>query len=183
LQTNAPFSYYQLSLNILATNYDKFIFLLDSSKLNIVSRSFSIEDVTMQYVDNSTRLENKKKLEKRYLELLGKTKDIKDILEVEEKIEAIRTEIEVQENQLKILDKQIAYSEFTIKIDKQLNTLSFEETNKYSYKLGTGLSNGWEGIKAFVVILISIWPVYILFIILYFIVKSILKKRKNNKQL
>jgi len=179
LVAEEPSSYYQISLNIQAIQFDKFVHLLDSSKLNIVSRSFSVENVTMQYVDNVKRLENKKKLEQRYLDLLAKTKDIKDILEIEEKLENIRTEIEVKEGQLKVLDKQIAYSEFNIRIEKRNINISFDDSNKYSYKLGQGLINGWEGIKSLIIILISIWPIYLIIAIIYFVIRMI-KKRKNK---
>ena len=180
LVANEPYSYYQLSLNIQASQFDKFVHLLDSSKLNIVSRSFSVEDVTMQYVDNATRLENKKKLEKRYLDLLSKTKDIKDMLEIEEKLENIRTEIEVKESQLKVLDKQIAYSEFNIRIEKRNVNISFDDSNKYSYKIGQGLINGWEGIKSFIIMLISIWPLYLLIALIYFVIKILIRRRKKS---
>jgi hypothetical protein len=179
LVANEPNSFYQISLNIQASQFDKFVHLLDSSKLNIVSRSFSVADVTMQYVDNVTRLENKKKLEKRYLDLLAKTKEIKDILEIEEKLENIRTEIEVKESQLKVLDKQIEYSEFNLKIEKRKVNISFDDTNKYSYKIGQGLISGWEGIKSFLIALISIWPIYLLIAILYYAIRGIIRKKKK----
>jgi hypothetical protein len=93
LISNEPNSYYKISLNVQASLYDKFFMPIDSAKLNIISKSFSSQDVTMEYIDNKTRLENKKKLEKRYLELLAKTKDIKDMLDIEEKLESIRSDM------------------------------------------------------------------------------------------
>ncbi len=181
LVKNEPTSYYQISLNVQASYFEKFVQLLDSSKLNIVSKSFSVEDVSMQYVDDSTRLANKKILEKRYLDLLAKTTDIKDILEVEEKLESIRTEIEVKESQMKLLNKQIAYSEINLVIEKNTSNLTYDETNKYSYKLGQGLINGWEGFKTIFVFLITIWPFYLIIACLYFLIKSIVIKRKKKR--
>lgn len=179
LVNDAPVSYYQLSLNIQATHLDKFVGSLDSSKLNIVSRNFSVEDVTMQYIDDTTRLENKKKLEKRYLDLLSKTTDIKNIMEVEEKLESIRTDIESRAGQLKVLDRQIAYSELSIRIEKRSSNLTFDQTNRYSYKLIQGFVAGWEGVKTFLIFLISLWPFYIVLAVLFFVIKVIVKKKNN----
>lgn len=180
LVTNDPYSYYQISLNIQASLFDKFFKLVDSAKFVIVSKSFSSDDVTMQYIDNSTRLENKKKLEARYLELLSKTRDIKDMLEIEEKLEGIRSDIESRENQMKEMEKQIAYSEVSVRIDRQSTSLTFEEKNKYSFKISQGFVKGWQGIKSAFVFLISIWPIYLIVAALVIFIKYWRNRRKNK---
>ncbi|MEI7727346.1 MAG: DUF4349 domain-containing protein, partial [Bacteroidota bacterium] len=120
LEKDEIFAHVEISLNVQASHFDVFLKLLDSAKINIVSSTFSVEDVSMKYIDDSTRLQNKKKLEQKYRELLSRAKDMKDLLEIEEKIEEIQSDIEVRESQLKMLDKQIAYSEFTVKIEKDV---------------------------------------------------------------
>ena len=178
---NDYYSSFDISLNIQASYFDLFLKKLDSSKINIVSRTFSVEDITMKYIDDSTRLFNKKKLEGKYLDLLAKTNDIKNLLEIEEKLEEIQTDIEVKENQLKVLDKQIAYSEVKIKIEKDITNLTYEDRTKFTYKLSQGIVKGWEGMKLIVIFLFSIWPLYILIALIYFVIKLIIKKRKNKK--
>jgi hypothetical protein len=178
---NDYYSSFDISLNIQASYFDLFLKKLDSSKINIVSRTFSVEDITMKYIDDSTRLFNKKKLEGKYLDLLAKTNDIKNLLEIEEKLEEIQTDIEVKENQLKLLDKQIAYSEFKIKIEKDITNLTYEDRTKFTYKLSQGIVKGWEGMKLIVIFLFSIWPLYILIALIYFVIKLIIKERKNKK--
>jgi hypothetical protein len=174
-------SFYHIDINIQANSFEKFIYLIDSAKLNVVSRSFSVEDVSLQYIDDSTRLANKKKLENRYLEILAKAKNIEEILQIEEKLEQIRADAEVREAQLKMIDKQVAFSSFTLKIEKKNDELSPAQKEKYSYKIGQGVSKGWDGFKSVIIFLISIWPIYLLFALIYFTVKFILKKRKNKK--
>jgi hypothetical protein len=119
-------------------------------------------------------------LEKRYLELLSKTKDVKDLMEIEGKLEEIRADIEVKENQLKIMRKQVNFSAFSITINKQNNSLSWEKTNTFAYKICNGLAEGWEGIKSFCVFIITIWPVYFLLGLLYWVIKHFVKRRKKE---
>jgi hypothetical protein len=172
---------YELSVNIQATHFDDFLKMLDSSGIDIISRTFSVEDVTLKYVDDSTRLANKKKLEKKYLELLSKANDIKSILEIEDKMEEIQTDIEIMDSQLKMLDKQITYSEFTIKIEKKYTNLSYEKSNKFLYKLGQGIVSGWTSAKTIVIFLFSIWPVYVLIFIAFIILRKVIRRRKSGK--
>lgn len=180
LVKNDVFSYIEISLNVQASQFDFFLQLLDSSKINLVSRTFSVDDVSLKYIDDSTRLQNKKKLEKKYLDLLSKTNDIKNLLEIEDKLEEIQTDIEVKESQLKLLDKKIAYSEFNIKIEKTTSDLTYEDSNKFRYKLGKGIIQGWEGFKSVLVFLITIWPLYVLITIVFLAIKK--RKKKKNKK-
>jgi len=174
-------TYFDISLNIRASHFDLFLKKLDSSKINIVSRTFSVEDISMEYIDDSTRLCNKKKLERKYIDLLAKSNDIKNLLEIEEKLEEIQTDIEVKESQLKLLDKQIAYSEVKIKIEKDITNLTYEDRTKFTYKLSQGFVRGWEGIKVVLIFLLTIWPVYILVALIYFVINPIIKRRKKKK--
>jgi hypothetical protein len=175
-------SYYDISLNVQATDFDKFLHLIDSAKLNILSRSFTVQDITLQYIDDSTRLQNKKKLENKYLDLLSKAKDIRSTLDIEAKLEEIRTDIEVKEGQLKLLDKQVAYSDFSVRIELDDKNLANSSRHNFIYRIGKGISNGWYGMKEFVIFLVTIWPVYIFAAGLIYLVQYILKKRRKNKK-
>ena len=174
-------SYYQVHLNIQAKSFDTFVQLIDSAQLTIVSRSFSVEDVSLRYIDDSTRLVNKKKLERRYLEILAKAQDIKEMLQIEEKLEEIRTDAEVREAQLKVMEKQIAYSEFDMKIEKNNKYVSSVQKEKFSYKITQGIASGWDGITTACLFLVSIWPIYLLLGFIYFLTVFFLRRIKKNK--
>lgn len=173
-------TYYEIGLNVQAAYFDKFLQLLDSAELNIVSRSFSVEDITMQYIDDSTRLQNKKKLEKKYLELLSKAADMRSTLDIEAKIEEIRTNIEVKESQLKLLNKQVAYSDFSVRIELDDVNLSKNSKSKFFYRLGKGISNGWYGMKEFLIFLVTIWPVYLFAAAFIYLIRFLVRKRRKN---
>lgn len=172
-------NYCQLTVNVKASEFDRFIALADSVELNVINKSFSVDDVTASYIDDSTRLENKRKLENRYLELLNKAKEMKEILEIEEKLEVLRSDIESRQNQMNVLNKQIAYSTFEITLEKEGFNHTFDNRNKYSNKLVQGLLNGWEGLKAVSIFILSIWPVYIVLIGIFYFIR--MRKRSKNK--
>lgn len=180
MQKDETESSISIELTVRADLFDRFVHKLDSSKLNIVSRNFTTEDVTMKFIDDSTRLQNKKKLEKKYLELVSRTNDVTDLLAIEGKLESVQSDIESREGQLKMLNKRIAYSEFSITIEKYAPGFDFQERNKFSYKLKMGLIRGWEGIKVAFVILVSIWPLYIIAAIMVIVVTVIKRRRKKN---
>jgi len=176
-----PDVYSEISLSVKAVNFDRFMSLIDSSTLEIASRSVSISDVTMQYVDDSARLANKKQLEKSYIRLLSRAQKIGDIIEIEEKIEEVRSDIESKESQFKALKFKVAYSEVYLKIEKETNKEIKHDKGKYGTDLSNGFEKGWDDLKSFIVDVISIWPVYLLVLAIAYFVWLFVKRRRNKK--
>lgn len=176
-----PDVYSEISLSVKAANFDRFMNLIDSSTLEIASRSVSISDVTMQYVDDSARLANKKQLEKSYIRLLSRAQKIGDIIEIEEKIEEVRSDIESKESQFKALKYKVAYSEVYLKIEMESNKEIKHDKGKYGTDLKNGFEKGWDDLKSFIVDVISIWPVYLLVLAIAYFVWLFVKRRRNKK--
>jgi hypothetical protein len=171
---------YSIRAKIVSDCYELFQNLIDSSKLDISYKSFEIQDVTAEFIDNAKRLETKKKLETRYYELLKQAKTVNDVIKIEDKLSTIRADIETQEGQFKVLNNEIDYSHFSIRIEQKQT----EVVPKSSYlkSIFDGIKQGWEFAKNIVVFLIIIWPVYILAGIGLFIFFKIRKKRKQHKE-
>ncbi|MFW5992014.1 MAG: DUF4349 domain-containing protein [Halanaerobiaceae bacterium] len=107
------FDRYQLK--VPAENFNYMLEDLTKKEVgNIISRSISGRDVTEEYLDLETRLENLSLQEERYRQLLEKTDDVEDILKVENELNRIRTEIERLKGRKKYLDNRIDYSTITV---------------------------------------------------------------------
>lgn len=102
---------------------------------NIVSRSESVLDVTLQYVD----LESHKKAlmteQSRLLELMEQAETVEDIISIESRLSEVRYQIESMESQLRTFDNKIDYSTVY---------LSVEEVNRYTPSEEAG---AWERIR------------------------------------
>lgn len=169
--------YYDLNAYVEANEFDKFFFLIDSCQLNIVAKSLNISDVTMQYVEDSTILHNNRILESKYISLLSKTNVIQDLLDIEDKLREIRTDIELYESRMKYLNNSINFSAISIKIEK---TGIFPKNN-FTDQVSNGFVNGWEYLKSSILFVITLWPFAIILTILIFIIKRIRKNRRNKK--
>jgi prefoldin subunit 5 len=87
----------------------------------------------------TSRLNTKRKLEERYIEILKKATKVSEILEIEKQISAIREEIEAKQGQLKYLESRVSESTVTIEFYK---TIAQKEGVKISYG-----SKIWNSIK------------------------------------
>jgi hypothetical protein len=167
-----------LTIKVPSQNFDRFISDISKGVSYFEVKTISAEDVTEQYIDLTSRLKTKKKLEERYLEILKKANKVSEILEIEEQISAIREEIESKEGQLKYLESRVSESTVTIEFYK---TIPEKEGVKISYgsKLGTAIKSGFFSLSDLLISLLSVWPFVILFFVFAYFIRKRLKRRKK----
>nr|WP_298137508.1 DUF4349 domain-containing protein [uncultured Pseudomonas sp.] len=85
----------------------------------VLSRQVKGEDVTEQYVDVETRLNNNRVLRDRLRQLLGKASSVQDILQIESELNRIQSEIDSMEARMRILKDQIQMSKVTVELRQQ----------------------------------------------------------------
>ena len=172
-------SYRNITIRISNTNFTPFLNDLSQGVKYFDRKEISSQDVTEQYIDLEARMNAKKNLEKRYLEILSKASKVSEILEIEKQLAIIREEIESKEGQLKYLKSQIAMS--TINIEMYTNNASESGvTVSYPGKIWNAIKSGFNGLSSFVLGLITIWPfILILAVVIYFIKRRFFKKKTD----
>ncbi|OOQ61264.1 DUF4349 domain-containing protein [Mucilaginibacter pedocola] len=171
---------YQLDIKIPAANFDTFLGSVSSTATKIDSKNISIRDVTTEYIDTKTRLDNKLVLEKRYLELLKRASKISEMLEIENKLAGIRADIESNQGQLNYLNKQVAYSSLTIKFYTERPS-QVETSVGFGYKIMKALESGLSLLQELFFGILSLWPYLIVIFALYLFIKRWRKRRKLAK--
>jgi hypothetical protein len=166
-------------VRIPSGNFDQFLNGVVSIAEKIDSKNIRRTDVTTEYIDITTQLENKKKLEGRYLELLKKAGKMSDMLEIENKLTEIRTDIESTQGRLNYLLKQVDYSSLDITFyNKQIVP---DNGYSFGYKLKSALSDGWIILGGLFFGFLQVWPVWILLGIAAYFVKKWLRKSNQQK--
>ncbi|MDW7729554.1 MAG: DUF4349 domain-containing protein [Bacillota bacterium] len=151
----------------------------------------SIEDVTMQYVDLESRLNNQLAQEARLVEILDMADTVEDVLEVEKELYHIRGEIESMTAQLTYLKDQVSYA--TINLNLREETIPTEVISPGAFdNFGKRIQQAFIGsinfvLNAFSVIIIAfiaMLPVLILIgfivLIIWLLVKKLSGRRKNK---
>jgi hypothetical protein len=94
-------------------------FVADAGKIgNVIRSSTSSENVTYQYYDTEAHIKALTTEEDRLLELLKKTGELKDILELEKELANVRYQIESLTSTLKKLDNLVDYSTVEVIINE-----------------------------------------------------------------
>ncbi|MDN3583493.1 DUF4349 domain-containing protein [Mucilaginibacter flavus] len=167
---------YDLKIRVPSKNFDRFLDTLSSNADHIDAKNIRVKDVTTEFIDITTQLKNKQLLENRYLELLKRATKTSDLLEIEDKLESIRTDIETTQGQLNYLNSQVAFSSLDItfyniptaeRADEQFNT-----------KFKNAVAEGWDILKTLFFDTIMLWPV----IFIGFVGVWVYRKRKRNRR-
>lgn len=88
---------------------------------NVLNHLENTEDVSEQYYDLESRLQNKKTMKSKLENYLKNAKDIKDLLEIERELNSVISEIDSMEGRLKRLANQVEYSTITINLQLPSN--------------------------------------------------------------
>ncbi len=132
----------------------------DSDK--IVEKKINSEDVTTEYVDTRSRLETKKEVRERYLDLLKQARSMKDILAVQNEINDIQEQMDAAAGRIAYLGHSSAYSTIYLDFYQVLNPTAHEETSPpFFNKLKDSIRQGWDWCSSLVLGLISVWPLWI----------------------
>jgi len=169
--------YRNLIVRIPNKNFYVFLTEISNGVAYFDRKEISSKDVTAEYIDIEARLNAKKVLEARYLELLKKATKVSEILEIEKELSVIREEIESKEGQLKYLQNKVSLSTVNIKFYKTVANAQ-DATVSFGSKMWNAIKSGWNGISTFFIGLLHIWPfIIILVAVILYIRKRIASKK------
>jgi Domain of unknown function (DUF4349) len=114
--------------------------------LQVESEKLEAEDVTRQYVDQAARLRNLHAQETQYLGILRLAKTVQDTLDVSDKLNEVRGEIEQQQAEFDALSKQVETVALTISLRAEADTKVFGLNWRPLYQLKLAARQGLESI-------------------------------------
>lgn len=166
-----------LIIRIPTNNFQNTIDSISKNVEYFDTKRISAKDVTEEFIDLEARLKAKQTLEKRYLELLSKANNVKEILEIERELSTIREEIESKQGRLKYLQNKVSLSTLDIEFYKQ--TSQNGTTISYGSKMWNAIKSGFNGLSMFFLAILHIWPFIVILIVSGFFVKRWIKKSKK----
>lgn len=172
---------YNLIIRIPSENLMKCIYDIESGDGEILYKEIDARDVTDQFIDLETRLENKRNYLNRYNDLLLKANSIKEILDIEEKIRVLEEEIDSTTGILKYLNDLVDYSTLVLTISKQRDfKYNPAKQGRFSEKIKQSLYKGWFGFVEFLLFIIKVWPFWIIITLIFYLWNNYRTRRKRK---
>lgn len=167
-----------LTIKVPVDQFDNAIQLLvtDVKKLN--EKKITSDDVTTAFVDTRSRLESKKQVRLRYLDLLKQAKNMEEILSVQSEINGIQEEIESASGRIEYLSHSSSFSTINLTFYQILNETAVDKDKpSFSTKLSKAFKDGWSWIQELFVVLVTLWPLLLAAFAVYLIFKRTRKPK------
>ena len=123
--------------------------------LRVESEHFEAQDVARQYVDQAARLRNLRAQETQYLGILKQAKTVKDTLEVSDKLNEVRGEIEQEQTEFDALSKQVETVALTISLRAEAEAKVFGLNWRPLYQLKLAARQGLESVGDYAAAMVS----------------------------
>ncbi|MCK4368846.1 MAG: DUF4349 domain-containing protein [Dehalococcoidales bacterium] len=110
----------QISIRVPAEKFELALTELRNLAVRVESESTRSEDITEEYVDLQSRLNNAEATEQQYLALLEKTEDVDDILKIYERLSWVRQEIEQIKGRMQYLERTTSMSLIEVSLEPEV---------------------------------------------------------------
>ncbi|NPV69283.1 MAG: DUF4349 domain-containing protein [Firmicutes bacterium] len=103
---------------VLRVPEDRFATILGEleSYGKIMSKNINSEDVTQQFIDTQAQIKNKERQEQRLVEIMGKANSVGELMQVENELNRVRSEVDMLKGRMKYLQSATSYSTITMTI-------------------------------------------------------------------
>jgi hypothetical protein len=152
-----------VTIKVPVDQFDNLVRSVTSTKdENVVSQKVTSQDVTGEVVDTRSRTEAKRQVRLRYLDLLKQAKNMEEILKVQQEINNIQVEIEAGSGRVGYLTHAAAYSTIELTYFQVLNAQAAQpEKPGFGLRVLNALGNGLNWVGEMLVILLTLWPLWI----------------------
>ena len=179
--------YAYLTLRIPTGKTDAFLDSL-GGEANIINRSESLRDVTLQYVDMESHIKALRTEEEQLLKLMENADTTEDLIQIQSELTNIRYSIECYQSQLNTYDNLIDYDTINLSIDEvRQESLTGEPT--VLQRIREGLANNTvsvvTGIGEFIIWLITMIPVFVVLFVVILVIVSLIRmigRRRQNRK-
>jgi hypothetical protein len=163
-----------LVIKVPVDQFDNALSQVTTGVEKVNEKRISSEDVTTEVVDTKSRIEAKRQIRLKYLELLKQARNMEEILNVQSEINGVQEDIESATSRVNYLTHSASYSTINLTFYEVLNATAINNDKpSFSTRVGNAFSNGWNAVSDFFVGLISIWPLFLLIAIVVVIIKRI----------
>jgi hypothetical protein len=174
-----------ITIKVPVDQFDRAVRSLTPDSEKVIVKKITSEDVTGEMVDTKSRIEAKKEVRERYMDLLKQAKNMKDILDVQNEINNVQEQIEAAGGRVNYLSHASAFSTIQISFYQVLNAQAKDiKEPDFGQKVLNALKNGFTWIGDLVLLVLTIWPLWLLIGLAWWAIKrwKPAVKPVNNEQ-
>ncbi len=158
-----------ITIKVPVAQFEPMMNKLPADDSKVIEKKISTEDVTGEVVDTKSRLEAKKQMRLKYLEFLKQSKNMEEVLQVQNEINAIQEQIESAAGRVAFLSNQSAMSTINLSFYQPME--GYKPTDaapSFLTRVTAAFKNGVGWFAELFVGIVSLWPLLLVVIGIYF---------------
>ena len=152
-----------LTYRVPQENYDSFLAAVAEAG-NVTYKNQQADDITAQYLDVETRLENLKAQRTRLQQLQQQADNLSDLLEIESSLTDVQSQIESWQSQMDWYSDQVEQCTVYVSLS-EVSTYS-PPSEGFGSRIVSAFADGWQnfvdGVQQLAVTLAGAWPVVVI---------------------
>jgi hypothetical protein len=162
-----------VTIKVPVGQFDNAILQVTPVAEKTVEKKITAEDVTAEMVDTKSRMEAKKRVRDRYLDLLKQAKNMEEILQVQNEINDIQENIEAAAGRIGYLAHAANYSTIQLNFYQVLDaTGNNSPVPSYSYRVLESFKSGLHWFAELFILLVSLWPLWTGIVTAWFFIRK-----------
>lgn len=151
-----------IAIKVPVEQFEDLMNQLTGSNDKVLEKKITTEDVTNEVVDTKSRLEAKKEMRQKYLELMKASKNMEEVLKVQNEINNIQEQMESATGRVDYLSHQALYSTINMTFFQPVDGYKpTDENPSFFTRISHAFSIGGSWIANLFVALVSIWPLWL----------------------
>jgi hypothetical protein len=151
-----------VAIKVPVDRFEDLLQQLPSDSDRLMEKKIESEDFTMEFVDTKSKLETKKEVRERYLDLLKQAHSMKDIISIQNEINDIQEQMEQASGRIAWLGHSSAYSTINLRFYQVLDGGVREDPSPtFFHQLRDSVVEGWKGFSSLLLGMMSVWPLWI----------------------
>lgn len=174
--------YVQLSVCVPSDKFDSFLSGL-SDVANVTHLSQSSQDVTDSYIETQSYIDSLTTQQTRLLELMAQAESLQDILDIEDRLAEVRTQLQYYSSLKNSYDAQIDYSTVTISLSEVVDYTIAEPTfgEQLLHTLKTTAENFVTFLREALFVLIRTAPYLVIIAVIVLLAVRGARRRKHRR--
>jgi hypothetical protein len=141
------YRYANLTIRVPVDQLDAFVEHVSGAS-NVVHYSENAKDITLSYVATQSRITALETEQTRLLELLAQAENMSDLLQIEQRLTDVRTELEQVTSQLRLYDNLVDYGTIELSVTEVQEYTPVEKETMWQ-RMGSGLKSSWQALGIF----------------------------------
>ena len=167
-----------ITIKIPVDQFDDAVNSISSNTKALNEKKITSEDVTTEVIDTRSRLEAKKQVRLRYLDLLKEARNMEEILSVQSEINGIQEQIESAAGRMEYLQHSSSFSTIHLTYYQVLKEGAINpDKPSFATRITNAFQFGWNWIGELSIGIVSLWP---LLLVIFGII--IFYKRANRSK-